>query len=70
MVLRRPPRALALREDPLLDMSLRADVQQLFGQFAAAIPKNGRAVVVGHSDVDGLAATVIVTRAFQHWAVL
>jgi single-stranded-DNA-specific exonuclease len=47
-------------------MSLRAGVQQQFAQFAAAVPKNARVAVVGHSDVDGLAATTIITRAFEH----
>jgi single-stranded-DNA-specific exonuclease len=47
-------------------MSLRVDVQQQFGAFAAKIPKNGRVAVVGHSDVDGLTATAIITRTFQH----
>jgi single-stranded-DNA-specific exonuclease len=46
-------------------MSLRTDVQQQFETFAASIPNNGRVAVVGHSDVDGLTATVIVTRAFE-----
>jgi single-stranded-DNA-specific exonuclease len=47
-------------------MSLRAEVQQQFEKFTTAIPSNGRVAVVGHSDVDGLAATVIITRAFEH----
>ena len=66
MVLRRHSGAPGWREDSLLDMRLRADVQQQFARFAAAIPKNGRVVVVGHSDVDGLSATAIITRAFEH----
>lgn len=47
-------------------MSLRADVQLQFDRFLAAIPKDARVVVVGHSDVDGLASTAILTRAFEH----
>jgi single-stranded DNA-specific DHH superfamily exonuclease len=47
-------------------MSLRTDVQQEFARFAAAVPKNGRVVVVGHSDVDGLTAATIITRVFEH----
>ena len=45
---------------------MRVDVQQQFEGFVAALPANGRVAVVGHSDVDGLAATVIVTRAFEY----
>ena len=66
MVLRLNSGVSAWREDSLLDMSLRVDVQRQFELFVASIPKNGRVGVVGHSDVDGLAAATVITRAFEH----
>ena len=46
-------------------MSVAADAKEQFRGFLALLPAGSRIAVVGHSDVDGLAATVITTRVFQ-----
>ncbi|HYP12575.1 MAG TPA: hypothetical protein VEQ63_01520 [Bryobacteraceae bacterium] len=47
-------------------MSAAADVGDRFRSFVSSLPQGSRVAVVGHSDVDGLAATTITCRAFEH----
>lgn len=46
-------------------MSARIQAQEQFRSFASRIRAGGRVSVIGHSDVDGLAATAIMARALE-----